>query len=207
MRIEKISETQVKFILSKSDLAEHDVKLNELAYGSEKIHRLFQEMMKRANSVFDFKTDNAPLMVEAMPVGTSHVVIVVTKVAEEKDAADLPNNMNQDPSGYKTHGMTDNATYELDNLSIFSFSTLDDATMAAKRLQDYFIGQSCLYKCDDRYFLTINDEIDFALFEIELALSEYGERHISNDISVSYLTEHGELIISQQAVEKLAHYL
>lgn len=48
MRIEKISENQIKFLLSKADLTERDIKITELAYGSEKTQELFREMMEQA---------------------------------------------------------------------------------------------------------------------------------------------------------------
>ena len=202
MKIEKISDSQVKFILSKTDLEEHNIQMAELAYGSEKTHRLLQEMMRQANEECDFKTDNTPLMIEAMLVGTSHVVIVVTKILNEIENAFLKHGC-----PYKTNKLDTTETYEIDNLAIFSFSTLDDAVLATKRLQDFFMGQSRLYKCNDRYFLVIQEELDYALAEAEITLHEYGTRHISNDLSETYLVEHGELMIPQQAIEKLSWYL
>jgi len=206
MKIEKISDTQVKFILSKSDLEEHNIKMTELAYGSEKTHRLFQEMMRQANEECDFKADNTPLMVEAMPIGTSHVVVVVTKILNEIENAFLKHGCPV-AAGYKTKELDSSETYEIDNLAIFSFNILDETVLATKRLQDFFMGQSRLYKCNDRYFLVIQEEIDYALAEAELALHEYGTRHVSNDLSETYLIEHGELMIAQQAIEKLSWYL
>ena len=197
MRIEKISETQVKFILSKSDLDERDIKMSELAYGSEKTHRLFQEMMRQAHTECNFESDNTPLMVEAMPVGTSHVVIVVTKIANAPGCIHAVPVPVPAPSSQK------------ENLAIFSFSHLDEAIDASKRLDSYFMGQSRLYKCNGRYFLVIEEEPDtfYAMAEYRLALHEYGERHFATEISEYYLMEHGEPIISCQAIEKLAMYL
>jgi len=206
MKIEKISDTQVKFILSKSQLEEHNIKMTELAYGSEKTHRLFQEMMRQAHEECDFKVDNTPLMVEVMPVGTNHVVIVVTKISTELENGFLKHNCLVS-GGYKTNDLDLATTYEIDNLAIFSFDSLDDVVLAAKRLQDIFMGQSRLYKCNSRYFLVIQEELDYALAEAELALHEYGIRHISNDLSETYLIEHGEFMIEQQAVEKLSWHL
>ena len=206
MKIEKISDTQVKFILSKDDLSEHNIKMTELTYGSEKAHRLFQEMMRQANEEYDFKTDNTPLMVEAMAVGTSHIVIVVTKILNEIENTLLKHGCPAS-GAYKTNELDLPTTYEFNNLAIFSFDALDDVVLASKRLQNIFMGQSRLYKCNERYFFVIQEELDYALAEAELALYEYGTRHISNDLSETYLTEHGELMIAQQAVEKLSWYL
>ena len=213
MKIEKISETQVKFVLSKTDLEERNIKINELAYGSEKTHRLFQEMMRQAHMECNFESENTPLMVEAMPVGRSHVVIVVTKISdtieEEKPLNLFPQAHGNDM--FKTHGLQEPVqdVQQVESLAIFSFNQLDDATLAAKRLHDYFMGQSRLYKCESRYFLVVQEDAHaaYALFEAETVLHEYGEKHVSSGLSENYLAEHGELMIEHQAVEKLAWYL
>ena len=218
MRIEKISDTQVKFTLSNTDLEERNIKINDLAHGSEKTHMLFQEMMRQAHTECNFESENTPLMVEAMPVGKSHVVIVVTKIA---DAVEEERALNLFPKAhgnelFKTHCLQEPEPEVLrkESIAIFSFGQLDDATFAAKRLHDYFMGQSRLYKCTNnvgrtaaRYFLVIQDEIAYSLIEAETVLHEYGEKHVSNSLSENYLKEHGELLIANQAVEKLAWYL
>ena len=212
MKIERISETQVKFVLSKSDLEERNIKMNELAYGSEKTHRLFQEMMRQAHMECNFESDNTPLMVEAMPVGKSHVVIVVTKISDscedEKPLSLLPAAHGK----FKTHDLQEPAAEPLQQtelMAVFSFIQMDDSVLAAKRLQDYFMGQSRLYKCDNRYFLVIQEDSNaaYALHEAEAVLHEYGEKHVASRLSENYLLEHGELMIAQQAVEKMAWYL
>lgn len=213
MKIEKISETQVKFILSKTDLDERNIKINELAYGSEKTHRLFQEMMRQAHTECNFDSENTPLMVEAMPVGRSHVVIVVTKISdtieEERPLNLFPKAHNNDL--FKTNGLQEPTVHipAAESIAIFSFGQLDDATLAAKRLHDYFMGQSRLYKNDNRYYLVVQEEAHaaYAMFEAEAVLHEYGEKHMVNGLGEHYLAEHGELMIEQQAIEKLAWYL
>jgi adapter protein MecA 1/2 len=212
MRIEKISDTQVKFILTNSDLEERNIKMTELAYGSEKTHRLFQEMMRQAHSECNFESDNTPLMVEAMPVGKSHVVIVVTKIAggmeEEKPLNLIPQAHSN--GMFKTHGLHENENAgSAETFALFSFAGMDDAVFASKRLNDCFMGQSRLYKCDGRYFLVIQEDTDasYALYEAETVLHEYGEKHMHSYLSENYLTEHGEMLIDYQSIEKLALYL
>ena len=223
MKIEKISDTQVKFVLTKADLEEHGIQITELAYGSEKTHRLFQEMMRQAHMECAFEAENTPLMVEAMPVGQSHVVIVVTKVSGTAEGgrpplnllshahahAHINNTFNNQGFAEPVHGETTaEVVYEPSGLSIFSFTKLDDAVLAAKRVHNCFMGKSRLYRCDNHYFLAVQEDADYdALLEAEIVLFEYGEKHISSNISENYLREHGEVMIEYQAVEKLAWYL
>ncbi|MBQ2397147.1 MAG: adaptor protein MecA, partial [Bacteroidales bacterium] len=49
-------------------------------YGSQKAQALFKDMMAKANEEFGFETDNVPLMIEAVPLSTDSIMIVVTKV-------------------------------------------------------------------------------------------------------------------------------
>ena len=71
MKIEKINDNKIRCTLTSADLAERNLKLSELAYGTEKARSLFQDMMLEANQQFGFNVDNAPLMVEAVPVAPS----------------------------------------------------------------------------------------------------------------------------------------
>jgi len=87
MKIEKISETQIRCTLSKQDLAERNLKISELAYGSDKAKDLFRELMVQASYECGFEAEDIPLMIEAIPVSGDCLVLVVTKV-EDPDELD-----------------------------------------------------------------------------------------------------------------------
>lgn len=80
MKIERISENQIRCTLSKHDLLERQLKISELAYGSEKAKELFRDMMEQANIDFGFDADDIPLMIEAIPTSRDSIVLVITKV-------------------------------------------------------------------------------------------------------------------------------
>lgn len=82
MKILKISENQIRCILTSEDLKERNLKLSELAYGSQKARDLFSEMMTKANKELGFNAQDDPLMVEAIPVSKDELVLVVTKVSD-----------------------------------------------------------------------------------------------------------------------------
>ena len=64
MKIEKINENQIRCTLTKEDLDSHQIRISELAYGTEKAKRLFRDMMQQAQIQFGFEADNIPLMIE-----------------------------------------------------------------------------------------------------------------------------------------------
>lgn len=80
MKIERISENQIRCTLSKNDLMERHLKISELAYGSEKAKELFRDMMEQANIDLGFDADDIPLMIEAIPTSRDSIVLVITKV-------------------------------------------------------------------------------------------------------------------------------
>ena len=80
MKIEKVNENQIRCTLTREDLAERQIKLSELAYGTEKAKMLFRDMMQQAAYEFGFEADDIPLMIEAIPLSADTIILVITKV-------------------------------------------------------------------------------------------------------------------------------
>ena len=87
MKIEKISDNQIRCTLNKSDLIDRELRISELAYGTEKAKALFRDMIQQAFYEFGFEVDDIPLMIEAIPVSTECLILVITKV-EDPDELD-----------------------------------------------------------------------------------------------------------------------
>lgn len=106
MKIEKISDNQIKFTLNRADLASHQIKISELAYGTEKTKGLIQDMMEQASDELGFEFNDSPLMIEAIPVSMDCIVLMVTKVDEPEEVdtkfsgfADLKDLLSEDEEG------------------------------------------------------------------------------------------------------------
>ena len=80
MKIEKVNDNQIRCTLTREDLAERQIKLSELAYGTEKAKLLFRDMMQQAAYEFGFEADDIPLMIEAIPLSADTIILVITKV-------------------------------------------------------------------------------------------------------------------------------
>lgn len=85
MKIEKISDNQIRCTLNKSDLASREIKISELAYGTEKAKSLFRDMMQQASYEFGFEADDLPLMIEAIPMSAESIVLIITKVDDPEE--------------------------------------------------------------------------------------------------------------------------
>jgi len=127
MKIEKVNDHQIRCTLTREDLAQRQLKVSELAYGTEKARELFQEMMKQANNRFGFNAEDVPLMIEAIPINSECIILVITK-SEETD--ELSNSISKDVTD-------DEATFEKEEIDFSEEIRPDEEVMDLfKRLQE-----------------------------------------------------------------------
>lgn len=85
MKIEKVNDHQIRCTLTKADLADRELKISELAYGTEKAKSLFRDMMQQASLKFGFEAEDIPLMIEAIPLNSDCIVLIITKVEDPEE--------------------------------------------------------------------------------------------------------------------------
>lgn len=244
MKIEKVNENQIRCTLTKEDLASRQLKASELAYGTEKAKNLFRDMMQQANFEFGFEAEDIPLMIEAIPLNSECIVLIITKVEdpeeldtrfsrfapsvheeaekvtyEEEDYLDSEDVMDLfrrlHESRHSSAGTNHNKLEEFSETAsnqtltrIFLFSSLDSVLSAAKLLNNSFMGKSSLYKetQSSQYSLVLTlGDMDVKSFnKISNILSEYGRIQKVTPASFSYLKEHYEEILAENAISSLA---
>lgn len=213
MEIVRISNTQVKFILTKTDLVEHNVKIAELAYGSQKAQELFRHMMAQALAECSFETENSPLMIEAIPTTIDSITVIVTKVTNPEQIEErfnmIPRVSDLSKMKFKSRKpVIPGRAPQISDIMIYSFDVLDRAIDAAARINGIFSGDSVLFKFEGSYFIYANNDFESEnrtkLEAIETIIGEYGQKHASTTISKAYLEEHGEIIVANDAIKKLA---
>ncbi len=87
MKLERLNDNQIRFTLGKSDLDKRKLQLSELAYGSDKARELFRDLIRQASEELGFEAEDIPLMIEAIPVSSECLILIVTKV-EDPDELD-----------------------------------------------------------------------------------------------------------------------
>ena len=119
MKIEKVNDNQIRCTLTKEDLADRQLKLSELAYGTEKAKVLFRDMMQQAAYEFGFEAEDIPLMIEAIPLSADTIILIITKVEypeeidtrfskfSEGDESDFDSYSQEDGSGVALEGADD----------------------------------------------------------------------------------------------------
>ena len=116
MKVERISDNQIKFEFMAQDLAERDINITDIVNPSaSKTHGLFREITGLLQSEYDFATIGTPLVFEAT-MSHDTLIVVVTKMGNNhgfNENYDLPgfqnlvsNFMSQlENNGYNTDGL------------------------------------------------------------------------------------------------------
>lgn len=172
MKIEKISEKQIRCTLNRDDLIDRELRISELAYGSEKAKNLFRDMMQQANYEFGFEAEDLPLMIEAIPVSSECLILVITKV-EDPDELD---------TRFSKFSPSDEDDIEDD------YDTEDDAeeNSFADEVNTYF--KQLDHLLDNVMSVSKDEEEDFVPLADTLANKENEKQETDSKKSVSYQT-------------------
>lgn len=235
MKIEKVNENQIRCTLTREDLASRELKISELAYGTEKAKTLFRDMMRQANFEFGFEAEDIPLMIEAIPLNAECIVLIITKVEdpEELDTrfSRFAPSVTEDNDDYEENGadevldlfrklqteQTEASDSELGDAGqgngtlsrIFLMPSLQQVMNVCPLIAAHYQGASSLYKeaSTGRYFLllTCSEDTKASFDRICNIVSEYGTLQRSLSASSSFLAEHFEALIRDNAVHALGN--
>lgn len=242
MKIEKVNENQIRCTLTKEDLRSRELKISELAYGTEKAKSLFRDMMQQANFEFGFEAEDIPLMIEAIPLNAECIVLIITKVEDPEEldtrfsrfAPSITEDSEDEDEDYddreEHQEMLDlfrrlqetapditpevapvereNTEEEKLRTRIFRLDSLQQVMSVAAVTDARFHGLSTLYK-DERnqkylLVLTQGDAAREDFDRISNMISEYGSLQRTMPASRTFLEEHYEALVSENALEVLA---
>ena len=212
-------------------MASRQLKISELAYGTEKAKRLFREMMQQANFEFGFEAEDIPLMIEAIPMNAECIVLLITKVedpeeldtrfarfspgdredgADDDDEYPFAGDFESDVAPMFSPSQPDNGDTEDSShvqAKIFAFRTLSEVMSASSQIGKACPCRNSLYKDpkEESYLLVIwrGNATDDAFGRICNTLSEYG-RIRRGSISADFLAEHCEVLLADNALQNLA---
>lgn len=215
MQFERINENQIRCTLTPEDLLSRNLNLRDLAYGSEQTRELFQDMISEAAAKLGFDLEDMPLMIEAIPLATGNLMLLITRVddPEELDTRFSRFTPTDDPadSASTEEPLPSFPTERADDASkqslIYTFPSLDAVTEAAVALQDSYFGVNSLYK-DERtgiYYLTVSrsGHSQEEFLQTCNQLAEYGNRAQTVAGTEAYLEEHCKILVSRRALQVL----
>ena len=127
MRIEKINDNQIRCTLNQKDLSERELRISELAYGTDKAKSLFRDMMQQASYEFGFEADDIPLMIEAIPMYPDTLVLLITKVDDPDELDTRFSRFTEDGESSEFDGMEEDSVFTFDDTG---YPSLDDDAMS-----------------------------------------------------------------------------
>lgn len=170
MKIEKINDNQIKCTLTKNDLASREIQLSELAYGTDKAKELFSDMMQQAANEVGFVVEDTPLMIEAIPVSSECLILLVSKV-------DDPEELDTRFSTFSPYGEDDEEEL-LDDVS--EPETFTNVLDIFEHFKDKIPE---LAKATSELFESASAEIMAATKEAEKSVGKHGEEPQTLDIT------------------------
>ena len=232
MKIEKVNENQIRCTLTREDLASRELKISELAYGTEKAKSLFRDMMQQANFEFGFEAEDIPLMIEAIPLNADCIVLIITKVEDpdeldtrfsrfapsvtQEELDELPSademldlfrRMEKEEKASEAANAPEPNDDDSFRSRLFRMESLHQVISAAAVVGKHYHGLSTLYHEEDSAYyliLTQGEESREAFDRVCNVISEYGVPRRSTAASRTFLEEHCSTLIADHALQSLA---
>ena len=228
MKIEKINDNQIRCTLNSDDLATRQIKLSELAYGSEKAKNLFREAIPiTADSIvliitkvedpeeldtrfskFAPSLDDDSAHTPDIPAitGADDILDIFQKLCEGKlkKSSGTKKEKKSPATQPKTESTDEGEKPEI--IRIFHFSDLDGVIDASRGLNNCYDGENTLYRdAAGQYLLVLHQAgctpEDFN--KVCNILSEYGRGKACTPAREAFLGEHGETIAKGRALQDL----
>ena len=175
MRIEKINDNQIRCTLNKKDLSDRELRISELAYGTDKAKALFRDMVQQASYEFDtrFSTfSESPDSEDYEPAGEfTFDDDDEADFDDDEDIYELAGNISSDDEeipleptssydrntdfislsealGMEPRPKNTDKKVPVNIARIFSFKSINDISLLADNLCHIYTSENTLYKND-----------------------------------------------------------
>jgi len=196
MKIERITHNKIKITLSNEDLIKWDINVHELSGNTKEAKEVFWELIKQAEDETGFFVDGSQLVVEAMSKQDSFVMFI-TRI-DDADENSLQRYIRPKAKSKKRKLAT--------NPLVFKFTNINDVASACKHIENRFVGVSSLYKQNEIYYLVLNVINDFLADDLDIILTEFGEKIENASLKESELLEYGTVLIDDNTVGAMASF-
>ena len=201
MKIEKVNENQIRCTLTKQDLADRQINLRELAYGSEKAKGLFHDMIQQAEAGDEELFSNTGAVGNVERKGADDILELFQKIREAKASPESEN-------AQQTEAPEEVPEVPADLTKMFEFTTIDQVERLAHVLVNYYNGRNDLFKNEkkNRFYLVINkdDHTPEEFNKVCNIICEYAQQKNYNPAVGAYFAEHGNKITGPQALQVFA---
>lgn len=189
MKIEKLNENKIKITLNSDDLKARNIDVQSFIYNTPESQDLFWDVMREAEKEYGFSVDESMVYVEASATASGIFTLTVTKTANSLNPSNLKNKLRKQNCKLKRKV----ANSPLDH-SIYRFDTFDDFCDFCKVVYDKNFEKNSLYEFQNAYYLIASNMPNTLILE-------YACKEHNTDILSAKLSEYGNLIASENAIE------
>jgi len=194
VRIEKISGNKIKITVTQDDMMQWGVSIETIAEDPSEAHDWLWHILKQAESEADFDIQNSQLAVEAMPGKNNEIVLFLTRLGEETDAARTKRGRYRIKQPVQVREATS---------LLYAFESFDHLCRFAKEWES--MGEkSSIYVYEGRYYLFMTWDKGLCSEEqIHSFVSEFADRVPLSVQSTSFLKEHGKVVCEENGIETI----
>ena len=226
MRFQKINDNVIRCYITREEMVSQGVDIEDLMADRSKAENFLRYILQQAHYEIDFNVTGEALNVQMSVMQGGDVTLMISddqnmairamlEQLREKlkgfqreltDAAGKGNKLAEDIIAATRKALEEASEDDPLELRVWAeLKDLDQVLGIAHALSYVSTNASKLYKYDERYYLCL----DFVQTKKEIAgsvfvVAEYADHITLEEDGVGVITEHGELIIGEDAVAKLA---
>ncbi|MEM0529199.1 adaptor protein MecA [Zongyangia sp. HA2173] len=192
MNIQLISKNKLKVTLSCEDLKGLGISYDSLDYSDPHTKEVLLHILGKAKSQAGFSPGRQKLFIQVYPSSQNGCVIYFTPLFDKSPTI----------RRYRVK-------HTIGEPAIYRFSQVDtviDASVKLFRQMGHRVYKSSLYRLGQSYYLAIYP-LDGPRGKTAGFLSEYAPLAGRGSLFVSYLEEHGRVIVENRAIDILSYYL
>lgn len=199
MRIERISTNKIKVLVNSDDVRAWNVSLKNFTDNTPEAQDLFWFALKRAERDVDFNVGRAQLLVETLAAANDGFVMIISKIEREEEIVEALRKTGK--SAKVAELKMSQRPKAAPNLRIFKFADFDVLCDGVSAINEFYVGQSRLFKYDESFYLEICPQDSFGFFEIENMLCEFAKKVKKTFIMQGVLEEYGTMMINSDAID------
>lgn len=214
MKFEKINENKIKVILNISELCMNNVDFHSFMSNPLKSPELFDTILDAAEKQTGFNTKDYNLRIEVLSLSNIDFVITLTKLTNSNiDSTKVSKKTLQFNSSNRSTYNKKNDQPCICSMLIYCFDNFEDfcqftnlfSCIKSCKLKNI---KNSLYFYKNKYFLVfyINSSKNFNMYILDSIINEFAVTIHNSDVFNNYLCEHGNLIVSNNAINVINNY-
>lgn len=177
MKIEPVSDSRIKAVLSCYDILELNFDVGSLSSENKEAKQFIKEILENAHEQYGFNAHADEVKIEAVPTAKDGYVIYITKKSLGKKKESSP--------------------------VVFSFSDYSEVKTAVNAIYDVFFGRSDLFELDSKYYLILDSVLGENFQKAETKLSDFGDKAINPTVFETVLNEYGKSLYKKNAINMI----